>query len=390
MAAYHYYIMRIVCTSPWSQFTLLMFLGGLLFAAHGAEPPAAWPLWDGHESTAKYAQRVNLPPAKTLDLGNGVKLETVLIPAGKFIMGTPEPEPVDEDGFRKKIVTGQAFLAASGGVLFVMLSVVVIRAIRLRRRPQYSLARFIVMMLVLSVGVLGGEHWWYSSQALENARVEYQAALARYKECNGDEKTAHKVIITTPFYFGKFSVTQEQYQQVIGVNPSRFKGKDNPVEMVSWDDSQEFCKKLGQATNQTVRLPTEAEWEYSCRAGTSTNYYSGDSEGDLKRVAWYGANHGISNSTTHPVGQKDPNLFGLYDMHGNVWQWCQDWFNAYSANEVADPQGYAQSPGRVLRGGSWLDDPSLCRSAFRFWHDSGSRFYHFGFRVVVVPAARTP
>src|SRR5208337_4411958 len=145
---------------------------------------------------------------------------------------------------------------------------------------------------------------------------------------------------------------------------------------VSWDDAQEFCKKLGQATNQLVRLPTEAEWEYACRAGTSTKYYSGDSEEDLKRVAWYGANSG---NTTHPVGQKEPNQFGLYDMHGNVWQWCQDWYEEYKADAVVDPQGTAQGAGRVLRGGSWDDLPGSCRSASRVGGSPDVRLGNVGF-----------
>ena len=167
-------------------------------------------------------------------------------------------------------------------------------------------------------------------------------------------KTQHEVTITKPFYMGKYVVTQEQYEAIMGNNPSHFKGAQNPVEMVSWDDAQAFCQKLSKKSGKTVRLPTEAEWEYACRAGTSTKYYSGDSEEDLKRVAWYEAN---SNDTTHPVGQKEPNKFGLYDMHGNVWQWCQDWYGDYTANEVADPQGPAQGASRVLRGGSWYHDP---------------------------------
>ena len=385
-----------------------LLLSIIPWAAHSADtsaPKPAWPLWDGRESVAEYAQHVNLPPTKTLDLGNNVKLELVLIPAGKFIMGTPKPTPVDENGFHEKIVIGQAFLAAGVCALLVMLSVIVIRAIRLRRRPQYSLARFIVMMFVLSVGVLGGEHWWYSNKMLEKAKVEYQAELVRNKDHKVDEQP-HKVIISAPFYFGKFTVTQQQYLQVIGTNPSKFYSvtpeqfqqvtgaylsnfmiKDNPVETVSYEEAQEFCKLLSDMLKLVIRLPTEAEWEYSCRAGTNTKYYSGDTEDDLKRVAWYDANSGYK---THPVGQKEPNKFGLYDMHGNVEQWCQDWwYGDYPANEVVDPQGSTTVFARVLRGGSFDYFARNCRSACRdqCWPDA--RMYRFGFRVVV-PAPGTP
>ena len=149
--------------------------------ARAAEPPAtpSYPLWDGQESVEQYARRAKLAPTQTLDLGKGVKLDLVLIPAGKFVMGTPEPVTVDEDAFRKKILLGQAVLAVGAGVLLVLLGTVVIRAIRQRRRPQYSLARFAAMILAASVGVLGGMHWWHSARGLAEAEAEYQAASAR-------------------------------------------------------------------------------------------------------------------------------------------------------------------------------------------------------------------
>jgi len=368
--------------------TLLIFalLAGSAFAA---EPDAkVWPLWDGQESVAEYAQRVNLPPTKTLDLGNGVNLELVLIPAGEFIIGTPDPEPVDEEGFRKKVLVGQALLAASGGVLLVLVGAVVVQAIRRRRRPQYSLARFLAMIVAASGCVLSELHWRQSAKGLEQARSEY-AAKARYDPAYQSEKPAHSITLTRPFYMGKWVVTQQKYVAVIGANPSGFKGRDNPVETVSWDDAQAYCKKLAEQTKQTVRLPTEAEWEYACRAGTTTTYHSGDAEADLARVAWYAAN---SKNTTHPVGQKEPNAFGLYDMHGNVWQWCQDWYGEdyYGKSEAENPQGPAQGAGRVLRGGSWYYPPGRCRAADRIGNDPDFRYNSVGFRVVVVPALRTP
>ena len=209
------------------------------------------------------------------------------------------------------------------------------------------------------------------------------------EEDHSNNKTQHEVTLTKPFYMGKYTVTQEQYQQVMGSNPSNFKGKDNPVEMVSWDDAQEFIKKVSAASAQAVRLPTEAEWEYACRAGTSTRYYSGDTENDLKRIAWFASN---SNGTTHPVGQKEPNRFGLFDMHGNVWQWCQDWYDVHKAEAVVDPQGPAQSGAviRVVRGGSWNFAPMMCRTVSRDGGFPGHRCSHFGFRVVVdVSAGQT-
>ena len=363
-------------------------LAGSLSASELPTTPA-YPLWDGHESVADYAKRVNLSPTKMLELGNGVKLELVLIHAGKFIMGTPEPTPVDEVEFQHKIVTGQALLAASAVALLVMLAFVVIRAVRKKRRPQLSLGRLLLVTVAAGGCVLSGMHWHHSVQMLEKANTEYAGAKARYNAANKNEKPAHPVTLTKPFYMGKFSVTQEQYQSVMGSNPSQFKGNRNPVEMVSWDDAQAFCKKLSEQTAEMVRLPTEAEWEFACRAGTRTAYSSGDSESDLARVAWYSAN---SKSTTHPVGQKEANAFELYDMHGNVWQWCLDFYGEdyYGKSEAENPQGPTQGAWRLLRGGSWGFTPMYCRSANRIRNLPVNRDGNIGFRVVLVPSFRTP
>ena len=361
-------------------FILLVFCS----CTHGAE---AFPLWDNVEPVSEYAKRVNLPPTQTLDLGNGVKLELVLIPAGKFKMGTPEPPVVDEAAFQKQIVTAQALLAVSAGVLLVLFVFIVIRAIKEKRRPQLSLGRLVWVTVLAGGAVMSGMHWRYSVQAFEQAKAEYAAAKARYDAAKPDEKPGHGVTLTKPFYLSKFTVTQEQYQAVMGSNPSMFKGKDNPVEAVSWDDAQAFCKKLTEQTKQAVRLPTEAEWEFSCRAGTTTTYYSGDTEADLGRVAWYIDN---SKNTTHPVGQKEPNKFGLYDMHGNVWQWCQDRYSEdyYGKSEAENPAGPVQGIYRLLRGGSWYLNPIFCRSANRSRvKPDGGRNLVIGFRIVLVPGS---
>ena len=361
----------------------------ILASLSAAEPTPTYPLWDNHEPIADYAKRVNISPTKTLELSNGVKLELVLIPAGKFIMGTPEPTPVDEVEFQNKIITGQALLAVFAGALLVMLTVVVVRAVRKKRRPQLSLGLLLLVTVAAGGCVLSGLHWRHSVHALETANAEYTWAKARYNVASSFAKPAHSVTLTQSFYMEKFDVTQEQFQQMMGKNPSYFKGKSNPVENVSWDDAQAFCKKLSGQTTYRVRLPTEAEWEYSCRAGTKTIYYSGDTDKDLDRVAWYRAN---SKSTTHPVGQKESNFFGLYDMHGNVWQWCQDWYGEdyYGKSEAENPQGSAQGAVRLVRGGSWVDNPLNCRSADRDGNHPDNRSKFLGFRVVLVPSFRTP
>ena len=361
--------------------------------ASAAEPPSAptWPMWDGSESVEQYAKRAGLEPTKTLGLGNGIKMEMVLIPAGKFTMGTEEPTPVDEEGLRRKIVSGQVALALGCGGLLVLLGVVAIRAIRKKQRPQYSLAYLVVMVLVAGVGVLGGTRWWEATRMLAEARAEYPKALARFKSAYGWEKPAHEVTLTQPFYMGKFEVTQEQYQQVMGTNPSQFKGRDLPVEMVSWDDAQGFCKKASEKTGLTVRLPTEAEWEHACRAGTRTVYYTGDTEADLDRAGWYIPRYIPNNNlTTHPVGLKVPNVWGLYDMHGNVFEWCADWHEAHKGEAAVDPQGPAQGQSRVFRGGCYGFTPMDCRSAYRFGLNPDDRHNFLGFRVAasVPPKAR--
>jgi formylglycine-generating enzyme required for sulfatase activity len=201
----------------------------------------------------------------------------------------------------------------------------------------------------------------------------------------GEEKDRHEVALSKPFYMGVTEVTQAQYQAVMGTNPSTFKGETNPVEIVSWNDATEFCKKLSEKTRRAVRLPTEAEWEYACRAGTATAFSFGDAGSALGDYAWYTSNSG---STTHPVGQKKPNAWGLYDMHGNVWEWCADWYGDYPKVAVTDPQGAASGASRVLRGGSWDYNPDVCRAAYRFnFSPVSRRNYGYGFRVAVSVSA---
>ena len=248
------------------------------------------------------ARKLGVPVAKELDLGGGVTIRLVLIPAGKFMMGSPDSE---------------------------------------------------------------------------KGRVKNEGQ--------------HEVTLSKPFYAGVTEVTQAQYQAIMGTNPSSFKGATNPVEMVSWNDAAEFCKKLSDKTRQAVRLPTEAEWEYACRvedpprrAGTATAFSFGDSDSTLGDHAWYSANSG---GTTHPVGQKKPNAWGLCDMHGNVWEWCADGYGDYPKGAVTDPQGAAPCAQRVLRGGSWLFNTGNCRAANRHWSSPGGRLSDCGFRVVASVSA---
>lgn len=193
----------------------------------------------------------------------------------------------------------------------------------------------------------------------------------------GDEEHQREVTIAQEFHLGLYEVTQEQYEKVMGTNPSHFDGDEQrPVEMVCWDDAVEFCRKLSELPEEKVaghiyRLPTEAEWEYACRAGTTTQYSFGDDASKLGEFAWYKD----SQSRTHPVGQKKSNPWGLYDMHGNVLEWCSD--------EEATARG---GSGRVFRGGCWRYIAEACRSSFRGKYLPSRRSFTLGFRVALEPS----
>ena len=198
---------------------------------------------------------------------------------------------------------------------------------------------------------------------------------------DGREGSQHEVTISKPFYMGVTEVTQEQYASIMGKNPSKFVARTNPVEQVTWNDAVEFCRKLSQKTGKTVRLPTEAEWEYACRAGSKTRFCFGDGDNGLASYAWYIEN---GNRKTHPVGMKKANAWDLYDMHGNVREWCADWYaDSYANARPVDPKGPASGSSRVLRGGSWFNYPRYCRSAYRGRLTPGGRDNRIGFRVVV-------
>jgi formylglycine-generating enzyme required for sulfatase activity len=239
----------------------------------------------------------NRPKELTVDVGGGVKLEMVLIPAGEFMMGTPNSD---------------------------------------------------------------------------------QDTLA-------DEQPQHRVRITKPFYLGKYLVTQEQWQAVMGSNRSYFKGPKNPVESVSWENCQVFLKRLrDQVGGGEFQLPTEAQWEYTCRAGSTTKYYFGDKQSELGEYAWYRQN---SHGNTHPVGEKKPNAWGLYDMYGNVWEWCADRYSDgyYAHSPTDDPTGPSEGTGRAIRGASWDAPASRPRSARRAVFGPNRWDYVLGLRVSFVP-----
>jgi formylglycine-generating enzyme required for sulfatase activity len=198
-----------------------------------------------------------------------------------------------------------------------------------------------------------------------------------------NEGPQREVTISRPFFMGIYEVTQKQYEQIMGNKACGTMGDKYPMESVSWDEAVEFCRKVSQKTGKTVKLPSEAQWEYACRAGTKTRFNFGDKDEDLSEYGWWGGDKGNSDKKTHPVGQKKPNNFGLYDMHGNVCEWCSDWYDYYPRADARDPQGPEIGNYRLQRGGCWSFNPRFCRSAARVAVGAAARVHFAGFRVVV-------
>jgi formylglycine-generating enzyme required for sulfatase activity len=260
-----------------------------------AQPAKApFPLWDGKETVAEYAKRAGLEPTLTLDLGDGVKLEMVLVPAGKLRMGCP-----DSDKSGNKV-----------------------------ERPQ------------------------------------------------------HEVTLSTPFYMGKYEVTQGQYRQVTGGVPGGHKGDDLPVHSFWLQDAQRvFFAKVSKITGKRVTLPSEAQWEWACRAGSTTRYCCGDEDAGLDKVAWLVRN---SDNKVHQVGQKAPNAWGLYDMHGNVMEFCRGVYYPYAAGPAVDEVGTSPREGdAVLRGGCFCFPAYWARSSSRFKAMTYRGYEFGGIRVIV-------
>lgn len=202
------------------------------------------------------------------------------------------------------------------------------------------------------------------------------------------EKPKHRVKIGKPYYLGVYEVRQSEYEKVMGDKPWSGKsyvkeGADYPATKVSWKDAQEFCRKLSTKEGRTYRLPTEAEWEYACRAGSNTAYCFGDSPDKLDDYSW-----SYANSGPYPVGEKRPNPWGLYDMHGNVWEWCSDWYDSayYKNSPTEDPTGATSGSRRVYRGGCWNNNAKDCRSAIRGYFNPDETGFALGFRVALVPS----
>ena len=212
---------------------------------------------------------------------------------------------------------------------------------------------------------------------VEGGTFTMGATSEQGSDVKDNEKPAHSVTLSS-YYIGKYEVTQKQWVEIMGSNPSLFKGDNLPVENVSWYDVQEFLRRLNAKTGKRYRLPTEAEWEYAARGGNRSWGYKYSGSNDIGTVAWYDVN------STHPVGSKSPNELGIYDMTGNVWEWCSDWADSYSSTAQTNPQGPATGTFRVLRGGSWYNFARFCRVSYRASDLSPDyRRNHCGFRLVL-------
>jgi formylglycine-generating enzyme required for sulfatase activity len=214
---------------------------------------------------------------------------------------------------------------------------------------------------------------------VEGGTFTMGATSEQGSDAHNGEKPAHQVMLSS-FSIGKYEVTQEEWEVVMGSNPSNFKGAKRPVEFVSWDDCQEFIRKLNVLTGKRFRLPTEAEWEYAARGGNRSQGYKYAGGNNISSVAWYDGNAGRE---THPVGQKQSNEMGLYDMAGNVWEWCQDWKGVYSSSPQTNPTGPSSASLRVYRGGSWGNYARYCRVSIRYYFKPDYRSSYLGLRLAL-------
>lgn len=265
------------------------------------------------------------------------------------------------------------------------------------RPPRFDLVPAAVVVLATTLMSLPGCDQRDSATAPPPPRVELVPLTNMVLIKAGTfVRIRQPVTITRDFWLGKYEVTQAEYAALMGKNPSHFQGDSNrPAEKLSWFDAEAYCAAVSARERQAGRLPTgyeyrlpsEAEWEYACRAGT-TNWFSfGDDAQVADAFAWTLENSG---STTHPIGLKRPNPWGLYDMHGNVWEWCRDWFAPYPASPAVDPVGPASGKFKVFRGGGWNQEIQFARSANRFMMSPSNGIYFVGFRVALGQTASEP
>lgn len=340
--------------SPWSN----------VFSSEDQDKtPKSWPVLQPNESVAEYSWRVGLPEVQTVDLGNSVTLEMRLIPPGKNSIGTPspvQPQRPDRFLFYMKVIVALALLLIAG-TLFLS------RRNRTGRPFQIKLVALIFIFLLLAVVLYSCVNWYKVITRYGEETVRYQADKARFSVSETNERPSKIIVVDKPFYISATEVTQEQFYEVTGMTPPYLFQSNWGKLPITWlsetpkagQDIQVFLKNLTVRTHLDFRLPSEGEWEFSCRAGSIGNYYSGDSESDLAKVGWYTGNTGTKVGLS-PVGLLPPNKFGLHDMHGNANEICETYFALHSLVETSQKENYL-----MARGGSWVDEAHYCRSASR-------------------------
>ena len=295
-------------------------------------------------------------------------------------MGTPQPTQLLEAQFNQEIWINILVSGVSLGILCLLVFIIFFSSIRQKTRPKYSLMQFVLAMLLMSIFVMSVQRWRGAVYRFEVAKDNFKKAMLRYQR-NQTDGTAKLVTIGKPFYIAKNLITQQQFGRVVREKWNANVGDDLPVDHILSSSVKEFCENLTARTGMTIRLPTEEEWEYCCRAGSGTDYYAGDSEADLDRSAWYMRN---SAGSSHPVGKKVPNNFGLYDMQGNMWQLCEMQTGALDTVSKLLNDGSMESDRfdlLILRGGAWCSGPADCRVSRRY--QVGCFYWgEVGFRVI--------
>jgi len=315
-------------------------------------------------------ESVSPPPRKDEEVASQSAMKTIMAPPPEVVFGTNQREafaaatPPDSQLTQTQSVGGKRLVVIGAAVLAVILVggiVWLIQRTRTRNTPQ-SRAASQPAKQTENKPAPTGQSFTENVNGTAIAMVSVSGGTflmgSPLSETGRDQDEGPQNDVTVPsFYMSKFEITQAQYKAVTGTNPSSFKGDDLPVESVSWNDAVEFCRKLSQMTGRQYSLPTEAEWEYAARAGTNGPY-----AGNLEAMTWYDANSG---NRTHPAGQKEPNGFGLYDMYGNVWEWCQSKYRPYPYRATDGRENLQETDVRVMRGGSWESAAKACRSAYR-------------------------
>ncbi len=336
-----------------------------------------YPLWDGNESVVAYAQRIGLPPKKQIDLGHGFTLDLVLIPAGSLSWARLNPES------RRSQLKARNGCSCSWRTGALLLGVLVYQKIR-TKKWSFSL-RWLLMFTAASGLAAGGwARWRFANQET----VRYAAEMYPYSLAPDNEKPGHLVTLTQPFYMGKYTVTQAQYEALTGTNPSHFKGAQNPVETISWLEAKEYCGKLNALLRPhalEARLPTEAEWEYACRAGTRRAFFL--AIGMTIWMLWDGTMQTAMAQRTPWARRK---LMHSFVRHARKCLAVVRRYDMKPYEKVASDPIFEQWITRMLRGGSWKDIRENCRSATRSSQDPYYQTKFIGFRIVVAQSSSAP